>query len=121
MINKEPDIAAIDEKGLLSRVSAFCIANNKRASLELIFTLGSFFILFSLMAYSLEISYWLTFLLLAPTGALLTRTFTIQHDCGHFSYFSSPKVNGLVGSFLGVLTLTPYHYWRRTHRYHHAA
>jgi omega-6 fatty acid desaturase (delta-12 desaturase) len=72
------------------------------------------------MIYSLEISYWLTFLLLAPTGTLLTRTFNIQHDCGHLSYFSSQKVNNFLGSLLGVLTLTPYHYWKRNHRYHHA-
>jgi omega-6 fatty acid desaturase (delta-12 desaturase) len=121
MINKQADMSTADERDLLSRVSAFSIANNKRASLELIFTLGGFVTLFALMIYSLEISYWLTFLLLAPTAALLTRTFTIQHDCGHFAYFLSPKVNRVVGSLLGVLTLTPYHYWRRTHRYHHSA
>ena len=26
----------------------------------------------------------------------------------------------LVGSLIGVLTLTPYHYWRKTHSIHHA-
>ena len=89
--------------------------------MELAFTLGSFFVLFSLMIYSLGISYWLTFLLLIPTAALLTRTFTVQHDCGHLAYFTSTRANNLAGTLLGILTLTPYHYWRRTHRYHHAA
>ncbi len=109
------------ENDLLDRVNKFFGANNKRASLELIFTLGTFFMLFALMIYSLEISYWLTFILLAPTAAMLTRAFTIQHDCGHNSFFSSLKANNLTGSLLGVLTLTPYYYWRKTHRFHHVA
>ena len=109
------------ERDLLNRASKFFEANNKRATLELVFTLGAFFIFFALMIYSLGVSYWLTSVLLVPTAALLTRAFTIQHDCGHFSYFSSVKANNLLGSLLGVLTLTPYYYWRRNHRFHHAA
>jgi omega-6 fatty acid desaturase (delta-12 desaturase) len=95
------------------------VPDNKRALLEIAFTLGAFAFFFSLMIYSLGISYWLTLILLIPTAALLTRTFTIQHDCGHASYFSSLKVNNFTGSLLGIMTLTPYHYWRRNHRYHH--
>lgn len=109
------------ERDLIDRVSGFCRANNGRALLEIVFTLGTFFMLFALMVYSLGISYWLTFLLLLPTAALLTRTFTIQHDCGHSSYFSSVKANNRIGSLLGVLTLTPYYYWRRNHRFHHVS
>jgi acyl-lipid omega-6 desaturase (Delta-12 desaturase) len=58
--------------------------------------------------------------LLPFAGALVTRLFTIQHDCGHGSYFSSQKVNNVIGSLLGVLTLTPYHYWKKNHSVHHA-
>ncbi len=118
-INKNQEKLAKIENDLLSRVNKFFGANNKRAFIELLFTLGTFFILFSLMIYSLGSSYWLTFILLFPTAAMLTRAFTIQHDCGHNSFFSSLKVNNLLGSFLGILTLTPYYYWRKTHRFHH--
>jgi omega-6 fatty acid desaturase (delta-12 desaturase) len=114
-------MSAKEEKYLLDRVSKFCMANNKRASLELVFTLGIFFVLFALMTYSLEISYWLTGILLIPTAALLTRAFTIQHDCGHYSYFSSVRANNRLGRLLGILTLTPFCYWQRNHRFHHAA
>ncbi len=107
------------EQDILTRVNRFFEANNKRAAVELVFTLGAFFVFFALMIYSLEISYWLTFALLVPTALFLTRTFTIQHDCGHNSYFSSLKVNNRLGVLLGVLTLTPYYYWRRNHRFHH--
>ncbi|MFP3941972.1 MAG: fatty acid desaturase, partial [Thermoanaerobaculia bacterium] len=44
----------------------------------------------------------------------------IQHDCGHGSFFPSKRANNVLGSILGVVTLTPYRYWRRTHAIHHA-
>jgi omega-6 fatty acid desaturase (delta-12 desaturase) len=48
------------------------------------------------------------------------RLFMIQHDCGHGSFFKSRRARNIVGFFIGVLTLTPYEYWRKTHAYHHA-
>jgi omega-6 fatty acid desaturase (delta-12 desaturase) len=46
--------------------------------------------------------------------------FIIQHDCGHGAFFRSTRVADFFGSLLGVLTLTPYHYWKKTHALHHA-
>jgi omega-6 fatty acid desaturase (delta-12 desaturase) len=53
-------------------------------------------------------------------GGLLLRLFVIQHDCGHGSLFRSRLANDLTGRIIGVLTLTPYDYWTRTHAAHHA-
>ncbi|MBZ0112278.1 MAG: fatty acid desaturase [Thermoanaerobaculia bacterium] len=72
------------------------------------------------MLQSLEVGYWLTLLLAIPAVGMLTRLFIIQHDCGHGSYFRSSRANHIVGFILGVVTLTPYQYWRRTHAIHHA-
>ena len=69
---------------------------------------------------ALSVSYWLTLVLALPAAAFLTRLFMIQHDCGHGSFFKSRKVADTVGFWIGVLTLTPYRYWRKTHAYHHA-
>lgn len=64
--------------------------------------------------------YWLS-LLLAPLAAGLTmRMFIFQHDCGHGSFFKQGWANDLVGRVIGVLTLTPYHFWRQTHALHHS-
>ena len=65
-------------------------------------------------------AYWLTLLLAVPAAFFLIRLFIIQHDCGHGSFFRSSRVADAVGSVLGVLTLTPYHYWKKTHAMHHA-
>ena len=44
----------------------------------------------------------------------------IQHDCGHGAFFRHRLANDWIGRALGVLTLTPYDFWRRTHAIHHA-
>jgi acyl-lipid omega-6 desaturase (Delta-12 desaturase) len=59
---------------------------------------------------------------LIPIGAvLLVRLFMFQHDCGHGSFFASRWENDLLGTVLGVLTLTPYTSWRNDHAIHHAS
>ena len=55
-----------------------------------------------------------------PTAAFMMRLFMIQHDCGHGSFFRSHAARQWVGRCIGVLLLTPYDYWKRTHAYHHA-
>lgn len=69
---------------------------------------------------SLEVGYWLTLLLALPTAGFMMRLFMIQHDCGHGSFFRSHAARQWLGRCIGVLLLTPYDYWKRTHAYHHA-
>ena len=73
------------------------------------------------MYLSISWSYWLTLMLAVPTAGFLVRLFIIQHDCGHHSFFRSRRTNDVVGSFCGLLTLTPYYLWRRSHSRHHAS
>ncbi|MGA2622687.1 MAG: fatty acid desaturase [Bacteroidota bacterium] len=79
-----------------------------------------FFASWYLMYLSLGVSYWLTLLLALPTAGFFVRMFIIQHDCGHGSFFNSRKANDLWGMISSVFTLTPYHYWRKSHAIHHA-
>ena len=64
--------------------------------------------------------WWLTLLLAIPAAGFLVRLFMIQHDCGHGAFFRHRLANDWIGRALGVLTLTPYDFWRRTHAIHHA-
>jgi len=63
---------------------------------------------------------WATPLFAIPAAGFLVRLFMIQHDCGHGTFFRRRSINDWVGRIIGVLTLTPYDYWRRTHAVHHA-
>ena len=79
-----------------------------------------YFVLWVLMVYSLEISYWITLLLSIFAAGFLIRIFIIFHDCGHGSFFKSDRWNKIVGIPLGLLVFTPYHKWHRDHKEHHA-
>ncbi|MGA1234676.1 MAG: fatty acid desaturase, partial [Lutimaribacter sp.] len=54
-------------------------------------------------------------------GIFLVRLFIIQHDCGHGAFLKQRRVQNWIGRSLGVLTLTPYAVWQRTHAIHHAS
>jgi omega-6 fatty acid desaturase (delta-12 desaturase) len=64
---------------------------------------------------------WLYLLVLLPGAGFLVRLFMIQHDCGHGSFFPNRRANDWVGRTIGVMTLTPYYQWRRSHAVHHAS
>lgn len=95
--------------------------STRRSILELVATLVPFVLLWALAWLALEVSPWLTLALAAVNGLFLVRVFCIQHDCGHASFFANRSAQDWVGRCLGVLTLTPYDVWRRTHSIHHAA
>ena len=49
----------------------------------------------------------------------LVRIFILFHDCTHGSFFASDRANTIVGYIAGVLTFTPFEYWRWNHNWHH--
>ena len=86
---------------------------------QIINSLGPYLILWVLMYYSLEISYWITVGLSVIAAGFLVRIFIIFHDCGHGSFFTSTRANRIVGTILGSLAFTPYDRWHRDHAIHH--
>ncbi len=101
-------------------LSGYRDSNTLRSSFELAVTAGPFFFLWVLAWWSLAFSYWLTFAISFFNAAFLLRLFAIQHDCGHGAFFENRTVSDWLGRVIGVLTLTPYDVWRRTHSAHHS-
>lgn len=95
-------------------------ANAKRSVLEVMITLIPLACLWLLMWAAVDHGYWPGLLLAVPAAGFLVRLFMIQHDCGHGSFFASRHANHWLGRAIGVLTLTPYDFWRHTHAMHHA-
>jgi omega-6 fatty acid desaturase (delta-12 desaturase) len=91
-----------------------------RGIVEIAITVVPLVVLWALAWYALEHGYWLSLLITVPAAGFLVRLFMIQHDCGHGAFFRHRLVNDWVGRVIGVLTLTPYDFWRRTHALHHA-
>lgn len=93
----------------------------RRSLFELLVTALPFAALWALAAVALHYGIWFGLLLAVPAAGFLVRLFMIQHDCGHGSFFHRRAVNDAIGSLIGVVTLTPYAYWRRCHAIHHAS
>jgi omega-6 fatty acid desaturase (delta-12 desaturase) len=83
-------------------------------------SLVPYLILWGLMAWALNVSYWIALALAVPAAGFLVRIFIIFHDCCHASFFKSRRANHLVEFVTGVLTFSPYRQWRHLHALHHA-
>jgi omega-6 fatty acid desaturase (delta-12 desaturase) len=120
----EPAIAqgTISEPPLRQLIAPFARADDGRAWFQFA-TTGLLFIAgWSVMALGVQLAwnYGFVLLLSLPVAGLYVRLFILQHDCGHGSFFSNQRLNDAIGRVLGVVTLMPYSYWRRTHAIHHA-
>ncbi len=90
-------------------------------SLGQVFTSYLPFLALWYLAYrALEVHWGLTLVLDLLAALFLVRIFILQHDAGHGSFFRQRWANDLLGFVSGVLTLTPYGYWRHAHARHHA-
>jgi omega-6 fatty acid desaturase (delta-12 desaturase) len=92
-----------------------------RSSLELAVTVSVFVFLWALAWHTMAISAWLTLAISVCNAGFLLRLFIIQHDCGHNAFLKNRVLSDWLGRILGVVTLTPYDVWRRTHAIHHSS
>jgi len=94
-------------------------SNDLWATYQILNTVVPYVFLWFLAFKAAAISFWL----LPPIAILITlfslRCFSLMHDCGHYSLFTSKKVNRVVGFFLGVINAIPQYPWSRGHAYHH--
>ncbi|AXN38245.1 MULTISPECIES: fatty acid desaturase [Peribacillus] len=107
-------------KNLRKQVAPFEQSTTKESIWQIINTLGPFIILWYLTYISLSVSYWLALVPAVIAAGFLTRIFIIFHDCTHHSFFKSRRINRIVGTAMGVLTLFPFDQWGHEHSVHHA-
>ncbi len=91
-----------------------------RSTFEIVVSAVPFVALWVLSGLAAVYGHWWGLVLTVPAAGFLVRLFMLQHDCGHGALFSRRGLNDWTGRVIGVLTLTPYDYWRRTHAVHHA-
>jgi omega-6 fatty acid desaturase (delta-12 desaturase) len=116
-----PDAEPRSGRDWVKTLAQYREPNQMRSLFELAVSLGPFLLLWVLAWKALSVSYWLSFGLSVVNAGFLLRLFTIQHDCGHGSFFRQRGLSDWVGRGIGVLTLTPYDVWRRTHSIHHSS
>lgn len=112
---------ASDEKAWLKVLSKYRTPHAGRSIFELTVTAIPFVVFWVLTWLAVHLGIWWGLILIVPAAGFLLRLFMIQHDCGHGSFFARRRFDDWTGRVLGVLTLTPYDYWRKAHATHHAS
>jgi len=111
---------ATDARAWTKILARYGKPSNGRGAVEVAITIVPLAALWASIWATLDVTRGFSLLLALPAAGFLVRLFMIQHDCGHGSFFRHRLANDWVGRIIGVLTLTPYHFWRRTHAMHHA-
>ncbi|MHA7775867.1 fatty acid desaturase [Roseibium sp. M-1] len=112
---------ARDERSWVKALTPYQTPDPARSVFEIAVTALSFLAIWAAAAYVVVHVSWWGPLLTIPAAGFLVRIFILQHDCGHGTLFADRNLNNWTGRLLGVFTLTPYDYWRRTHAVHHAS
>lgn len=110
-----------DSRALMRDLALYREPDGARSVFELAITAVPLVLLWVLIWAALDARYWVGLALAVPAAGFLVRLFMIQHDCGHGSFFRHRLTNDWVGRVIGVVTLTPYDFWRRAHALHHAS
>jgi omega-6 fatty acid desaturase (delta-12 desaturase) len=112
--------AVPDARAWMRVLARYRQPSDGRSIVEIAITVVPLVLLWLLIWATLDLGYWLSLLLAVPTAGFLLRLFMIQHDCSHGAFFSHRFANDWIGRVIGVVTMTPYDLWRRTHAIHHA-
>jgi acyl-lipid omega-6 desaturase (Delta-12 desaturase) len=84
--------------------------------------LGTFAAYFGTLALALfaPLPFWTVAVLVVINALSGVRLYVLQHDCGHYSLFSSRRLNEWAGYGLSTFTLTPFRTMQYNHNRHHA-
>lgn len=69
--------------------------------------------------HAVAISPWLLLPIAGLMVLFLMRSFSLMHDCGHYSLFRQARVNRAVGFLFGIVNGLPQYPWSRGHAFHH--
>jgi omega-6 fatty acid desaturase (delta-12 desaturase) len=104
-----------------SSVSPYARPDGRKAIWQLVETLVPYAAVWAIMIWLAHRGHpYLMLALSLPAAGLLVRVFILFHDCCHGSFFQSRRANRIVGYVTGLITLTPFDLWQRTHAQHHA-
>ena len=112
---------SLDRRTLMMAIAPFADPSLGRSLWQFGSTLAAYLAIIGAMYALADVSTWLVLALAVPAAGMTVRLFIVQHDCGHGSFFRSPRLNTLLGRACAPFTFTPYAFWRRQHANHHAS
>ena len=116
----EDIVSGVDAVSLARRLAPYRRPSGPRGAVEIAITVGPLAAICVLAWLAASHHIWWGLALIPAAAAFLMRLFMIQHDCGHGAFLPGRRLNDWLGRAIGVLTLTPYDYWRKAHAIHHA-
>ena len=96
----------------------YASADDDRAWLELGVTFALYVAAMVLALASIG-TWWVMLPAMLCASAMGLRIYMIQHDCLHRSFFTSRRMNDVVGILLSPIAMTPYQATRFKHNQHH--
>jgi omega-6 fatty acid desaturase (delta-12 desaturase) len=94
-------------------------SDNLRATYQILVTIIPYVFLWGLALKIAPVFPWLLPPILGLILLFTLRCFSLMHDCGHYSLFTSKRVNRIVGFLFGIINAIPQYPWSRGHAYHH--
>ncbi|PYB45262.1 hypothetical protein DIZ66_04560 [Legionella pneumophila] len=122
MFNTKSIVKKQMNKDFQRHIYKYITPNRWRSIAEIMTTIFLLLLGLTTLYFAMQNSIWLLFLIIIiPLGLLYSRLFILQHDLGHGNLFKKKKYNDAVGVFIGIVLLTPYHFWKKAHAIHHVS
>ena len=115
----EPSVCRLKEEKR-SVILRYSQADNVKGSRQVLTTLVSLASVWWVAVWSVDVSWWITALVVLLISLFALRAFVLMHECGHGSLFRTRWLNRWCGFCLGVIAGMPQYVWSRHHNYHHA-
>ncbi len=112
---QERDAALLRES-----LSAYARPRPLRSLLDVMTSVVAYLGMSAAIYFALKASPLLAIVLAPVSAVFLLRTYIVFHDCSHGSFLASRRGNVWLGTFCGLLVLSPFVRWRHDHAIHHA-
>lgn len=110
----------MEQEKIQSVINDFAQADNLRSYTELIIsTLSYLLVIWVIYITYTQSLWWLYIPACLLSSLLMIKIFTLFHDCGHYSLFTTTKQNYYVGLFLSLFITMPFVSWKAEHDDHH--
>jgi acyl-lipid omega-6 desaturase (Delta-12 desaturase) len=111
----------IDYKRLVYTLKPYAVKNITIANYQLVTTFVMLWSAILLSYYLVSTSNYLLLIASIPlTTAFMCRSYVIEHDCGHQSFYRRRLFNTIAGNIMGFGILIPYSMWKFIHDSHHS-
>jgi acyl-lipid omega-6 desaturase (Delta-12 desaturase) len=109
----------INYRKVIQALKPFTHKDIGKANYQFFITFFMLWINVLLSSYFIDNIYVL-FITIPLTSVFMCRSYVIEHDCGHQSFYHSKIMNDIVGNIMGFGILIPYSMWKFIHNSHHS-